>query len=186
MKTEIIVVTDRSGSMASIRKDANGGFSSFIEEQRTVEGEARVTQIMFDDKIETQYEAKPLADVPPLDLTPRGSTALLDAIGSALNVQGERIHDEKWAELVIVVIITDGGENASREYKADQIKSMIEHAEKNGWKFVFLAANQDAFQVGAQYGIGAQFTSNFDATAKGTRMAYATASASVANLRSQK
>jgi len=185
VKTEIIVVTDRSGSMASIREDANGGFASFIEEQKKVEGEARVTQIMFDDRIETQYEAKPLSEVPPLNLEPRGTTALLDAIGSALNVQGKRIHDEGWADLVIVTIITDGGENASKEYTAEQIKAMIQHAEKHNWKFVFLAANQDAFQTGAQYGINPQFTRNFAANSVGTMTAYQDMSTSVASLRSQ-
>lgn len=183
MKTEIIVITDRSGSMASIKKDADGGFDTFIAEQRLVPGECRVTQIMFDDKVETQYAAKALADVPPLNLQPRGSTALLDAIGQALNTQGARIKAEAWAELVIVTIITDGGENASREYSRDQIKTMIEHAEKNGWKFVFLAANQDAFAAGGSLGINPLYTKNFAATAAGTQQAYASTSATVRSLR---
>jgi len=183
MNTEIIVLTDRSGSMTTICQDAIGGFAAFIEEQKKMSGDVRITQIMFDDQIETQYQALPLDQTPELTLEPRGMTALLDAIGTALNVQGKRIHDEDWADLVIVVIITDGGENASREYTASQIKEMISHAEKHNWKFVFLAANQDAFQTGAQYGISAQFTSNFDATPSGTRTAYAAMSASVSNLR---
>lgn len=184
MKTEIIVITDRSGSMTSIKKDADGGFDTFIAEQRLVPGECRVTQIMFDDKVETQYAAKALADVPPLNLQPRGSTALLDAIGQALNTQGARIKAEAWAELVIVTIITDGGENASREYSRDQIKTMIEHAEMNGWKFVFLAANQDAFAAGGSLGINPLYTKNFAATAAGTQQAYASTSATVRSLRS--
>lgn len=183
MKTEIIVITDRSGSMASIRNDAIGGFATFIEDQKKVPGEARVTQIVFDDRIETQYVSKALADVPTLDLVPRGSTALMDAIGQALNVQGERIKREGWAELVIVTIITDGGENASKEYTRDKIKTMIEHAEKSGWKFVFLAANQDAFAVGASYGISGATTASFAANAAGTRSAYMSTSAMVSSLR---
>lgn len=183
MNTEIIVITDRSGSMTIIREDANGGFAAFIDEQKKVKGEARVTQVMFDDRIETPYEAKPLADVPPLNLEPRGMTALYDAIGQALNTQGKRIHDENWAELVIVVIITDGMENASKEYSCERVAEMIRHAEKNGWKFVFLAANQDAFATGASLNINPQFTQNYAANAVGTRMVYADASATVASLR---
>lgn len=184
MKTEILVITDRSGSMSSIREDANGGFDNFIKEQKEVPGEARVSMVMFDDKVETFYSAKPLSEVPPLNLLPRGSTALLDAIGQTLNVHGKRIKDEGWAELVIVIIITDGGENASKEYTQAQIKTMIQHAESTGWKFVFLAANQDAFSVGAGYGISAVHTQNFAATSKGTQQAYASASASTRTLRS--
>lgn len=184
MKTEIICITDRSGSMGTIRADANGGWDTFLSEQRAVPGEARVTQVMFDNEIETQYTAKPLADAPPLNLQPRGSTALFDAIGRTLNEQGKRIKDEGWAELVVVVIITDGGENSSREYRQDQIKPMIEHAQANGWKFVFLAANQDAFAAGASYGISAAHTATFQANSVGTQQAYGTMSASVRSMRS--
>jgi len=183
MKTEIIVITDRSGSMSSIREDANGGFDNFIKEQKEVAGEARVSMVMFDGSIETPYTAKPLSEVPPLNLTPRGNTALMDAIGQSLNTHGKRIKDEAWADLVIVIIITDGGENASREYTQPQIKTMIQHAEGNGWKFIFLAANQDAFSVGGGYGISAAHTANFTASAAGTQAAYATMSASTRSLR---
>jgi uncharacterized protein YegL len=187
MNTEIIVITDRSGSMASIRKDANGGFDNFIREQKEVPGACRVTQIMFDSEVETQYTAKPLTEVPPLDLQPRGQTALLDAIGQAMNVQGARIANEKWADLVVVTIITDGGENASREYKPEQIKTMIEHAEKNGWKFIFLAANQDGFAVGQSYGVGTHsgiVGQTFNANSVGTQAAYAATSSITRTLRS--
>lgn len=187
MNTEIIVITDRSGSMEGIRKDANAGFDAFIREQKEVPGACRVTQIMFDTQVETQYTAKPLAEVPPLDLKPRGQTALLDAIGQAMNVQGARIAQEKWAELVIVTIITDGGENASKEYTQPQIKTMIEHAEKNGWKFIFLAANQDGFSVATAYGIGSTSGikgQSFAANSAGTEAAYRSISATTGILRS--
>lgn len=187
MNTEIIVITDRSGSMESIRKDANAGFDAFIREQKEIPGACRVTQIMFDTQVETQYTAKPLAEVPPLNLQPRGGTALMDAIGQALNVQGARIASEKWAELVVVTIITDGGENSSREYTQPQIKTMIEHAEKNGWKFIFLAANQDGFSVATAYGIGTHsgiVGQSFAANAAGTRAAYASHSSITGSLRS--
>lgn len=187
MNTEIIVITDRSGSMEKIRQDVNGGFDQFIREQKEVPGACRVTQIMFDTQVETPYTAKPLAEVPPLNLQPRGGTALLDAIGEAMNVQGARIAQEKWAQLVVVTIITDGGENASKEYTHAQIKTMIEHAEKNGWKFIFLAANQDGFAVGQSYGIGTHSGiegQTFTANSVGTQAAYASTSSITRTLRS--
>ena len=104
-------------------------------------------------------------------------------IGRALNEQGQRIKGENWAEKVIVCILTDGQENSSSEFTRDQIKTMIEHAEKHGWSFVFLAANQDAFATGAQIGIAAAHTASFDATGKGTQAAYATMSDTTRSLR---
>lgn len=183
LKTEIIMITDRSGSMSSIRGDTEGGFNAFIESQKAVAGEARVTSVIFDQNIETQYQAMPLAEVPNFYLQPRGSTALRDAIGQTLAVQGKRIHDENWADLVIVTILTDGQENASREYSAQQIKEMITHAEQYNWKFIFLAANQDAFAAGSSYGISANQTRGFAANAAGTKSAYADISSMTTSLR---
>lgn len=183
MKTEILVITDRSGSMSNIKADCDGGFASFVEEQKKISGECRVTMVKFDTEVITEYVAKPLAEVPPLNLIPRGSTALMDAMGLTMDVQGKRIKEQAWADLVIVVVITDGHENASTDYTREAIKTMTEHAQKAGWKFVFLAANQDAFSTGASYGISGQHTQNFAATPAGTRMAYASTSAMVGNLR---
>jgi uncharacterized protein with GYD domain len=186
MNTEILVITDRSGSMATTAKDVIGGYNTFIKEQREVPGEARVTFTQFDDVYEVVYAGKPLADVPVLDrktFVPRGSTALLDAIGRTLNDQGSRIASEKWAELVIVCILTDGGENASREYTAERVKAMSEHAEKNGWKFVYLGANQNSFDVVQGLGMKGAVTANYVANAAGTQAAYNMTSSSVRSMR---
>lgn len=184
MKTELIIVTDRSGSMQSIRTDCIGGFEAFIADQKKVEGECRVTALMFDDRIEYDYVAKPLAEVSTLKLNPRGGTALFDALGAALNEQGARIAAEKWAELVVVVVITDGQENASKEFKQPQIKTMIEHAEKNGWNFIFLAANQDGFAAANSYGMSNVQGKTFTANSVGTQSAYYSASVDTTQLRS--
>lgn len=186
MKTEILVITDRSGSMATIAPEVIGGYNNFIKEQREVPGEARVTFTQFDDKYEVVYAGKPLADVPELTsatFVPRGMTALLDAIGRTLNEQGERIAKDKWAELVIVCILTDGGENSSHEYTPTRIREMTAHAEKNGWKFVYLGANQDSFSVAQGLGLKNAFVANYAATAVGTQSAYTQTSASVRGLR---
>lgn len=181
MKTEILVITDRSGSMGSIRSAVIEGFNSFITDQKTVPGEAKVTYIQFDSQYEVVYAGTPVQDVPLLTaetFVPRGSTAMQDAIGKTLNEQGKRIHDEAWADLVIVYVITDGEENASSEFTLDQVKEMVKHTEANGWKFIFQAANIDAVNTAMTYGVSAKLastlSSNFDASAVGTTMAYAT------------
>lgn len=187
MKTEILVITDRSGSMAGTAKDVIGGYNTFIKEQRAVPGEAKVTFTQFDDVYEVVYAGKPLADVPVLDdktFVPRGYTALFDAIGRTLNEQGQRIAAEQWADLVIVCILTDGGENSSQEYQPSRVRTMIEHAEKNGWKFVYLGANQNSFEVTQGLGMKGAIVANYVANAAGTAGAYASTSASVRSMRS--
>lgn len=184
MNTEILCINDRSGSMSSIERAAVQGFNAFIDEQRSVPGEARVSLVMFDDQYELKYQAKPLQQVPYLEsLEPRGWTALYDAIGRTMEEQGRRIAAEKWADKVIVVIVTDGAENKSRIYRQPQIKTMIEHAQENGWAFVFLAANIDAFATGASLGIARDYTYSFAANAAGTAQGYATMSTATRSLR---
>ncbi len=186
MKTEIIVITDRSGSMATTATDVIGGYNTFIKEQREVAGEAKVTFTQFDNVYEVVYAGKPLADVPALDdktYMPRGTTALLDAIGRTLNEQGARIAAEQWAELVIVCILTDGEENASIEYSADRIRAMTSHAEQRGWKFVYLGANQDSFDVTKGLGLRGAIVQNYVNDAAGTRDAHLAMSGSVRGLR---
>lgn len=186
MKVEIICVTDRSGSMNSIKDDVIGGYNAFLADQKTVPGEARMTYTQFDDKYEIVYQARPLDIAPPLTadvFVPRGSTALMDAIGRTISEQGARIAAEGWADKVIVCIITDGGENASREFTREQIKTLIGEKQAAGWAFVFLAANQDAFAVGAGYGISGATTQNYVASAAGTAQAYASTSEMTRSLR---
>ena len=190
MKTEILFVIDRSGSMQSIRQTAIDGFNQYIESQRSVAGECRCTFIQFDDVYEIVYQGVPLHAVEQLtDATfkPRGGTALLDAMGWTFDRQGKRIHDERWADLVIMVVLTDGGENASRHFKRERIFEMTRHAESNGWSFVYLGANQDAFATAASLGVTMSsprnYTQTFDANIIGTQSAYHQLNASTVNLR---
>jgi hypothetical protein len=187
LKAEILVITDRSGSMAAIAKDVIGGYNTFIEDQKKVPGEAKVTFTQFDTDYEVVYAGKTLTDVPMLDhntFVPRGGTALLDAIGRTLNEQGQRIATEDWADLVIVCIITDGEENSSREFTRERIQEMTAHAEKNGWKFIYIGANQNSFQVAQGLGMKQAITANYVANAAGTAEAYRGVTASVTSLRS--
>ena len=155
--TDITMVIDRSGSMQSIQSDAEGGINSFIEQQKQEPGEANVTLVQFDSEYEFVHSGVPLRQVPAFKLVPRGSTALLDAVGRAINETGARLAAMDEAQrpgLVVFVIVTDGEENSSREFTRDQIRKMVEHQQSAyKWQFTFLAANQDAFAAGGSMGI---------------------------------
>ncbi|MBF0231452.1 MAG: hypothetical protein HQK65_00240 [Desulfamplus sp.] len=188
--SEIICIIDRSGSMESIRNDAIGGFNAFLEEQKKIQGEATLTYIQFDTEYEIVHEHKPLQDVEPINdkiYMPRGSTALLDAIGKTIDSTGKRLAnlpEENRPEKVIVSILTDGEENSSHHYNLSQIKEMITHQKKKySWEFIFLAANQDAFDEAAKIGIDTKDAFNFAATGRGVREAYINMNDCVAFLR---
>lgn len=173
--THLAVLLDRSGSMHSIKTDTEGGFAAFIEQQLATPGRCDVTLAQFDDVYEEVYVAKPLASVPPLDLRPRNSTALLDAIGRLVTSTGERLaalpEDDRPGS-VLVVIMTDGLENASREYTKPVIRQLIEQQETTyGWTFVYLGANQDAIAVGEGLGVRPGMSLNYAGAAAPAAMA---------------
>lgn len=157
--TDITMVVDRSGSMGTIRTDAEGGINSFIEQQKQEPGEALLTLVQFNTKYEFVHSGAPIKQVPAFKLQPSGTTALLDAVGRAVNETGARLaamDESQRPGLVVVVIVTDGHENASREFDRAQIRQMIEHQQSvYNWQFTFLAANQDAFAEGQSLGISA-------------------------------
>jgi len=157
--TDITLVIDRSGSMEAIREDAEGGVNSLIREQSQQPGKALLTLVQFDTEYEFIHRGIPVKRVPPYKLAPRGSTALLDAVGRAINETGERLAKMAEADrpgLVIFVIVTDGEENSSHEFSKAQIKEMIERQQTvYHWQFTFLGANQDAFAEAGGMGINA-------------------------------
>ena len=179
MKAKIVCIIDRSGSMESIRTDAIGGFNAFLQEQKDFPGEARFTLILFNTGYEVLHANEPIANIQPLTAStylPIGGTALYDAVGSAINAAGAELNDmpnEDKPDKVIVVILTDGKENASHEFSREKVASMIKHQQDvYSWEFIFLAANQDAFAVGWALNIKADNTANFIASGVGTREAY--------------
>jgi len=155
--TDITMVLDRSGSMQSIKDDTIGGFDAFTSEQRRLPGRCTVSLVQFDNVYEEVYTGRDLADVPGLTLVPRGSTAMLDAIGRAVNATGARLAampEDARPGTVIVGIMTDGLENASREFTYPMVKALIEQQEQvYGWTFMYMGANQDAIEVGASLGV---------------------------------
>lgn len=191
--TEIICIIDRSGSMQSIRSDAIGGFNAFLEGQQKHPGEGRLTLALFNHDYERVYENVPLPEVPPLTedtYVPEGTTALLDAIGRTLVDVSKRLAATPEAERpgqVIVAILTDGMENASTDYTRARIAEMIEHQRtKYAWEFVFLAANQDAFQAAQKLAIDPADAMPFASTKAGVRAAYASLTENISNRRSRK
>ena len=153
----ITFVLDESGSMGSIETEARQGFNDYLGDQIGHGGQTWWTLTTFNQKTRTRFAAIPGAEVRPLseDYSPSGMTALYDAVGSAVTktqayletLGGERPSD------VIVVILTDGMENASQQWTARQVFDLITEAEDSGWQFVFLGANQDSWSISQQMGI---------------------------------
>jgi len=157
--THLYFLLDRSGSMVSLREDTIGGFDTFIAEQRTAPGRCRVTLAQFDNEYDEVYADRDIAAVPSLVLVPRGSTALLDALGRLVVTAGERLAalpEQDRPGSVIVGVMTDGYENASRDWTHDRIKALIEQqSTEYGWQFLYLGADQDAIEEGAKMGFAA-------------------------------
>lgn len=185
--TDVTIVLDRSGSMGSCVEDTKGGFDRFVADQKALPGECRLTLVQFDNVYEFVHQGVPIAEVPPLVFVPRGGTALLDAMGRAINETGARIGamaEVDRPEHVVFVVLTDGGENSSKEFSRDKVFEMVKHqTETYKWHFVFLGANQDAISAGAGLGVTSGNAMNYAANAVGTRRVYAAASSNLANLR---
>lgn len=186
MKTEIIVLADESGSMSKVRDDANGSFRQFLEEQRAVEGEARLTLVKFSSKVMPAYQAVDIQQAEELNLAPNGMTALYDAIGMTFRRHDQRIKDQAWADLRIFVILTDGADNVSREFTLADVRAITKSAEADGWKFMYLMSNQDAFEQAKLMGSTGQYTRTHVATGQGTQEAYSYASGHIRDLRNTK
>jgi uncharacterized protein YegL len=182
---DITVVLDRSGSMASCKDDAEGGLNEFIADQKKEPTKAIFSLVQFDTEYEFVHRGVPIESVEKVSLVPRGSTALLDAVGKAIVETGERLKsmsDDSRPASIVFVIITDGQENASKEYRKSQIKEMIEHQQsKYNWQFTFLGANQDAFEEARGLGISLDMAATY--SPKKMKATFAVASRSLRNVR---
>ena len=189
--THIAVLLDRSGSMQKVHKDVIGGFNTFIKEQKSVPGEATITLAQFSDHYEPTYSDVPLAHVAELTsetYRPSGWTALNDALARLVNETGSRLASKPEHERpskVIVLVITDGEENSSKEFSGFEgfrrLKDMVEHQSgKYSWQFSFLGANLDSFSVAKSYGIPISAAINYSSNSIGTYNAFKVASRGVA------
>ena len=176
--TEIICIFDKSASMGGKESDVVGGFNTFLEGQKILKGEAKLTLTLFDTKFQIIMSGVPLEEVPPLTEATYhtgGLTALVDAIGKTLDEVGARLaatDESERPEHVVVCIMTDGQENSSTEYTREQVKEKLRvQQEDYNWQIVYLGADQDAFTAADGYGIGRHSTMAYVGSGKNHRRA---------------
>ncbi|MBQ7927550.1 MAG: VWA domain-containing protein [Methanobrevibacter sp.] len=175
---DLIFLIDRSGSMYGSEQDTIGGFNSFIEKEKSKEGNTRVTTILFNHEYEMLYKRRDIHEV--AKLTPdeyyvRGSTALLDAIGKTITTLDKEIDNN-----ALFVITTDGMENASVEFSKSQIKNMIEN---HNWEFIFIGADIDSYSEAGNIGIRKSRIANYDKSARGVEKLYSSIDVATTSMR---
>ncbi|MBQ2666504.1 vWA domain-containing protein [Methanobrevibacter sp.] len=159
---DLIFVMDRSGSMSGSEEDTIGGFNSFIQREKDKNLNTRVTTVLFDDQYEVLYKRKPINEVDELtrnEYWVRGCTALLDAIGKTINTLDREIDNK-----VLFVIMTDGMENASREFSKEKIRNLIGN---HNWEFIYIGADIDSYTEAGNIGIKRTHTANYRKTREG-------------------
>ena len=191
--TEVVFILDRSGSMSGLESDTIGGFNSMLAKQKKEEGDAYITTVLFDDKIETLHDRIELGKVEPMNDSQyftRGCTALLDAIGKTVKHISD-IHKyarkEDVPEKTLFIITTDGLENSSREFNYDKVKKLVsEKQKKNGWEFLFLGANIDAIEVAGKMGIAREDACDYVCDEMGTALNFSAISGVMSGVRKAK
>ena len=175
--TELVFILDKSGSMAGLETDTIGGYNAMLKKQQDVEGECRITTVLFDNNYELLHDRIDIRAVRPItekEYSVGGTTALLDAMGRTIHkiINVQKNTDEAYrAEKVMVVIITDGYENSSREYSAEKVRSLVQQQkDKYGWEFIFLAANIDAVETAQHFGISRDRAQNYHADSDGIEL----------------
>lgn len=191
--TEVVFILDRSGSMSGLEADTIGGFNSMIARQKKEEGEAVISTVLFDDRMDVIYDRVPVGKVAQMtdkEYYVRGCTALLDAVGGAIHHISD-VHkampEEERPEKTLFIITTDGYENASHRYGYEKVKKMVEKKQKkHGWEFIFLGANIDAVSVAGRFGIGADRAFDYECDEQGTALNYEMLSRTVSAVRKSK
>ena len=168
---------DRSGSMSGLVGDVVGGFNSFVDEQRNQVGECRLTAVQFDsdNPFEVMFDAVQIASVPALDPSnymPRGMTPLFDSLGNLIKAADRNYATLSRTEDQIVVVFTDGMENASTEWTREALFNEINQRKADGWTFVFMGANQDSYATGGRLGFDPGSVQNFRSDSLGTRASW--------------
>lgn len=175
----VTAVLDRSGSMEKIRDEMAGGFNSYIDTQRRQPGHATCTLVQFDDVYEVLYSRVPLAEVPPRtreNYVPRNMTALYDAMGRAIDETGATLAalpESERPEHVLLMVVTDGLENASHVFTAADVRAKVE-LQRNvyRWEVMFLGANQDAVLSARELGVPRRMSMTYSANTVGTLAAF--------------
>ena len=191
--TEMVFILDASGSMAGLEEDTIGGFNAMIERQRSVDGIAYVSTVLFSNESHVLHDRVPLDKIEKItrkDYRVGGCTALIDAIGQAIHHIGN-VHkyarEEDVPAHTVFIITTDGMENASHRYNADEVRRMVERQkEKYGWEFLFLGANIDAIETADRFGINAAHSSNFVNNSHGQELMYEAMTCAVTDVRANR
>jgi len=189
--THMVVVLDRSGSMMGLTESTIAGFNGFMKEQKNIADKATVSLVKFASGQDWAYDMLPVKEVADLDTgtyrATGGSTALCDSIARSVHRAENQIKEmvDK-PNNVVVVIITDGQENSSKEFNKGHITKLISAHEEKGWDFVFLGANQDAIAEGGSMGVRASNSMTYGATDEGVTSMYCSVSKSLANYRTMR
>ena len=176
--TELVFILDKSGSMCGLEEDVVGGYNALLKENREMEGEAIVSTVLFDGAVKVVHDRVEVGEVEPLgahEYRPGGCTALLDAVGGAINHMEtvfKILPDECRPEHVLFAITTDGLENASTEYSYPRVKKMIGAARERGWEFLFLGANIDVAAEAVRLGISPECATRYETTPDGMALAF--------------
>ena len=188
--TELVFILDKSGSMAGLERDTIGGFNAMLAKQKAQAGECRITTVLFDHRYELLHDRTDIRAVRPItarEYRVGGSTALLDALGKTIHkiATAQKNTSEPFrAKRVMFVIITDGEENASREYAAKEVKEAIRRQKSRyGWEFIFLGANIDAVETAGRFGIDAGRAANYVPDSQGTALNFRAMSETVSAFR---
>ena len=186
---EVVFILDRSGSMSGLEADTIGGFNSTLEKQKKEFDNIVWSTILFDDRVEVIHDRMPAQSVKELtdrEYYVRGMTALLDAVGGAIDhtvAVHKHTKKEFLPEKTLFVITTDGMENASREYSYEQVRRKIRHEQKKyGWEFIFLGANIDAVAEAGRIGIAASRAASYINDATGIRKNYSAVSSAMCSM----
>lgn len=193
LPVHLYVLLDRSGSMEAIRSEVIGGFNAFIAGQQINGDDARMTLVQFDtgDLAETVIDDKPIRRVRPIrshDFQPRGGTPLLDATAHLVARATEQSHEKTKAgtpEQIVIVTVTDGLENASREFTRSDIRELVAEREAQGWTFVYLSAGLDAYDEATSFGYSPGSVQSWSPDAEGAGLAFASLNMAVGSMRSK-
>ena len=188
---EVVAIMDRSGSMCGKEEDTLGGINSAFEQLKTEQEEncsIKVSVKLFDHEEELLFRSIDLKDVYPIErcqYIPRGSTALLDALGNTLHhFMTKKLTESNCFDSCVIYIVTDGFENASKIYNVQKIKKMIVEAEKSyNIKIIYLGANQDAILEASKYGINTESALNYSENSQNVESAYRSVASAVKRVR---
>lgn len=186
---DITLILDRSGSMWKVWDDTLIGLNKFVEEQKKFPGKTVISLIAFDTEYQVVWDALAAEQIPELssDISPRGYTALLDAVGKRVIDTGKRLSSLSELERpgqVLFAVFTDGLENSSREFSANRVRDMLQHqTDVYKWVFTYFGAGIDAWQEASKYGFLQRNTISTGNTGVAAKAVYATMGTSLMDWR---